>query len=89
MNRRDENRILSNEVEAKFFRLAARQRHFHSGQTGDDAKYSIFSRMRVGGEGTTGSFSTVLATRVLENSASPLALSQNHLLFFVGLRALA
>jgi hypothetical protein len=35
------------------------------------------------------SFSTVLATGVLEKCGPLLALSWNHLLFFVGLRALA
>jgi hypothetical protein len=55
----------------------------------DSGKRRLINTVRVAGEGTEASFSTVLATRVLEIFGSLLALSRNCLLFFVGLRALA
>ena len=61
----------------------------HSVRTPDLDNRFFFSAIRVAGEGTRASFSTVLATRVLEIFGSLLALLRNCLLFFVGLRALA
>ncbi len=62
---------------------------FPNGLTAAFGKRRFISWIRVAGEGTKASFSTALATRVLEKFGSPLALPWNCLLFFVGLRALA
>jgi len=49
----------------KFFGAGGLGQVFHSRRVMDCAKYRLFNRMRVAGEGTNASFSTVLATGVL------------------------
>jgi len=83
------NRIELNAVGREFGHLGARKAFFHRGRTVTLAKRRRFSRIQVVGEGTTASFSTVLAFGVLDILGPLLALSRDCLLFFVGLRALA
>jgi hypothetical protein len=82
-------RIESNLVGRKFRQFGAVKSFFHRMRFAVPAKRRRFNTMQVVDEGTTASFSTVLAFGVLDIFGPLLALSQDCLLFFVGLRALA